>query len=186
MIVCLDVGYDQNPNVDAEGDGSNSNDRALAAIVAFESWTDEEPLAKTAIEISNVAAYVPGRFFERELPCLIAAIEEIKLLCPQDDVEMVIVDGNVCLDKNETPGLGKYLYDHYQQRVPVIGVAKTSFNGLDASEIYRGDSKRPLFVTSAGIAETEAAELIQNMAGPHRIPTLLKLVDQMSRQFDMS
>ena len=161
MIVCLDVGYDQNPNVDAEGDGSNSNDRALAAIVAFESWTDEEPLAKTAIE-------------------------EIRLLCPQDDVEMVIVDGNVRLDKNETPGLGKYLYDHYQQRVPVIGVAKTSFNGLDASEIYRGDSKRPLFVTSAGIAETEAAELIQNMTGPHRIPTLLKLVDQMSRQFDMS
>ena len=175
MIVCIDVGY---------APGSNDTDRALAAVAAFEDWTDEQPLARAAIEIEAVAAYVPGRFFERELPCLITAIEEIKLLCPQDEVEMVIIDGNVRLDENDSPGLGRYLFDHYSQNVPVIGVAKTSFNGLNAIEIYRGESKRPLFVTSAGIPEPEAAELIQNMAGPHRIPTMLKLVDQMSRQFE--
>jgi len=43
--------------------------------------------------------------------------------------------------------------------------------------VVRGVSRRPLFVTTAGINAEEAAKGVQAMHGPYRIPTLLKLVD---------
>ena len=49
--------------------------------------------------------------------------------------------------------------------------------------IVRGESKNPLFITSEGIAVDEAAKLIQSMHGEFRIPTMLKLVDQLSREW---
>ena len=49
--------------------------------------------------------------------------------------------------------------------------------------IERGESKNPLFITAEGIEVNEEAELIQNMHGVFRIPTLLKAVDQLSREW---
>lgn len=67
----------------------------------------------------------------------------------------------------------------------MLGVAKTWFNDTHATPIFRGASSKPLFVTSAGMEPTEACAAIQSMAGPYRIPTLLKLVDQIARQGDL-
>lgn len=63
-----------------------------------------------------------------------------------------------------------------------MGVAKNRFRDtVHAAEIYRGNSKRPLFVTSIGVDYQRAAAHVQSMAGAHRLPTLLKTVDRLSR-----
>lgn len=91
--------------------------------------------------------------------------------------------------------------------IPIIGVAKSNFGTCDKNEktqiIYRGKSKTPLYVQQCWgfvhkycpehtlIIEYHdyfgfknfAKDLIQNMHGEYRIPTMLKLVDELSRKF---
>lgn len=93
----------------------------------------------------------------------------------------VIIDGYVWLGAGR-PGLGAHLHQALGQRTPVIGVAKRRFHGAgDAVAILRGTSQVPLFVTAVGIDVAEAAAGVQRMHGAHRIPTLLKRVDRLSR-----
>jgi deoxyribonuclease V len=66
-------------------------------------------------------------------------------------------------------------------RIPVIGVAKTYFQGSRAVSVRRPGSDRPLFVTAVGVDLTAAAQQIASMHGPYRIPTLLRRVDQLAR-----
>jgi len=47
--------------------------------------------------------------------------------------------------------------------------------------VLRGDSRRPLYVTAAGLDPAAAALHVRSMHGPFRIPTLLKRVDQLCR-----
>jgi deoxyribonuclease V len=56
-----------------------------------------------------------------------------------------------------------------------------AIHGATAEEVIRGRSKVPLNVTAVGIDAAEAAECIRRMDGRHRIPTLLKRVDQLAR-----
>ena len=164
MHVCLDVGY-------------FDEDRALAAAVCFETWEAARPCDQRVVPLDNVKPYVPGKFFERELPCLLSVIRQIT-----EPVETMIIDGQVRLTDSGAPGLGMYLYEALDKRVPIIGVAKSKYRHLNnAIEITRGDSNRALYVTAAGIPDEAAAACIQQMHGVHRIPTLLKLVDQLSR-----
>jgi deoxyribonuclease V len=66
-------------------------------------------------------------------------------------------------------------------------VAKTPFRGADhAHAVRRGTAVRPLFVTSAGIPVGEAARHVAAMAGAHRIPDVLRLVDRIARSGDES
>ena len=48
-------------------------------------------------------------------------------------------------------------------------------------EVYRGKSKKPLFITSVGIELEQAKQHIQSMAGKDRFPLLLKQADILSR-----
>jgi deoxyribonuclease V len=81
------------------------------------------------------------------------------------------------------PGLGAHLYQALGRRTAVVGVAKRRFHGAgDAVPILRGTSQVPLFVTAVGIDLAEAAEGVRRMHGAHRIPTLLKRVDRLSRE----
>ncbi|MCP4120011.1 MAG: hypothetical protein GY737_32370 [Desulfobacteraceae bacterium] len=50
-----------------------------------------------------------------------------------------------------------------------------------AEEMFRGQSKKPLYVTSAGISQVQAASNIGKMAGRFRVPDLLKRVDKKAR-----
>ena len=119
-------------------------------------------------------AYEPGSFYKRELPLLLAVLRKVERL-----PAIIIVDGYVWLDAHHRPGLGAIMHEALAKRVPVVGVAKTVFG--DALSwcipVVRGVSRRPLFVTTAGINAEEAAKGVQAMHGPYRIPTLLKLVD---------
>ncbi|MGE5193547.1 MAG: endonuclease V [Deltaproteobacteria bacterium] len=163
MIAALDVHYD------------DSRSRATGAAVLFENWDAAVPTAEYTGDVENVQPYVPGEFFRRELPCLLALIARI-----QEPVDLLIIDGYVQL--GDRPGLGHVLWERLSKTKPVIGVAKSRFEGAAAVEVIRGDSKTPLFVTAIGIDPAEAASDIRRMHGPYRIPTLLKRVDRLARR----
>ena len=167
MKIVIDVGYD--------------NDKANIAAVSFENWTDEKPLDTKKVLLNNIAAYEPGQFYKRELPCL----EEILRHYDLEKTDTIIVDGFVWLNSEKKKGLGAYLYEVLDIKIPIIGVAKRAFHGENkwCRRIERGESKNPLYVTTEGINVDKAAKLIQDMHGDFRIPTMLKMVDQLSREW---
>jgi deoxyribonuclease V len=161
MIACVDVDYKET--------------QAVAAGIAFRDWLDESVVEERAVSLPNIQPYQSGRFFIRELPCLLAVLA---VLPP---VQIVLIDGYVWLEKKR-PGLGAHLYQSLDGRVPVIGIAKTRYIGAeDVQEIRRGKSKQPLYISAVGLGAAQAAEHVCSMRGPYRIPTLLKRVDLLSR-----
>lgn len=163
LIACLDVGYKEQ--------------YAIAACVAISEWEDARPKEERAVRIETIQEYEPGEFYKRELPCLTSVLN--KLDC---ELKCIVVDGYVWLDASRRPGLGSHLFHALGQQVPVIGVAKTAFKGSEhAMELLRGNSSRPLYITSVGIGEEDAAAQIAAMHGENRIPSILKRVDQLSR-----
>jgi deoxyribonuclease V len=162
MIAALDVHYDEIAS------------SALAAAVVFQNWEDEEPLREYTVRCNGIAAYVPGQFFQRDLPCLLAVLGAI-----QEPINVVVIDGYVSL--GDKPGLGIHLWEALQRQKAVVGVAKTRFHSASAVEVYRGLSKTPLFVTAVGMEVAEAATKVVTMSGSHRNPKLLKGVDQLAR-----
>lgn len=147
---------------------------ATAAAVLFETWADAQAKAQHTCHIPQVADYQPGQFYRRELPCVMAILQ----LIPQKPA-VIVIDGHVWLRPGE-PGLGWHLHDAIG--IPVIGVAKTSFDqSPHAAHVFRGESMKPLFVTAAGMDQQAAAHHIESMHGPFRLPTLLKQVDSLCR-----
>ncbi len=160
--------------VDVDYHGSSAN----VAGVSFERWDDDEPKNIYTSRVEEVSDYVPGRFFERELPCILALLAEHSL-----SPDVIVVDGYVYLDGVEKHGLGKHLYDALDGAVIVIGVAKRAFSDIDHEfALYRGASKNPLYVTAVGMDARDARDAIAKMHGKHRNPTLLKKADQVCRE----
>ena len=163
-IACLDVGYTDNA--------------ARAACVVISNWRDARPIAEHVAKIHEVSDYQPGEFYRRELPCIQAVLAKL-----DQPPTSIVVDGYVWLDGDHRPGLGAHLYEALDRQVPIIGVAKNPFKGArHATELRRGKSDRPLYITAAGIPIAQAVVNIGAMHGPHRLPTILKRVDQLSRE----
>lgn len=162
-LAIVDVGYGEH--------------QAQAACVVAGGWADAEPVETQVVTVGDIQPYAPGRFYERELPCVLAVLERLRTA-----VEVVVVDGYVVLDEHGTPGLGGHLHARLGGRSIVVGVAKTAYRGSEfAVAVRRGTSLRPLYVTAAGIEVEHAARLVEGMHGAHRIPTLLGLVDRATR-----
>ena len=167
MKVCLDVDY--------------RDAGAVAACLLFEDWPDPVEAQVRAARVSSVSPYVPGRFFERELPCLLQVLKEVTV-----PLETIVIDGFVWVGSQNEPGLGAHLYEALPDPVPVIGVAKNRFRGAcRVKAIYRGESRKPLFVSAVGLDLSAAAECIRQMHGHSRIPTLLKKVDRFCREMPL-
>jgi deoxyribonuclease V len=158
---CLDVAYRPEP---------------VAACVLFSDWGDAAPASERVVRLDRAEPYVPGEFFRRELPALLRALEDVPPL------EVVVIDGYAWLGEGRM-GLGARLHEALGGAVPVIGVAKTPFKSAEsvAVPVLRGGSLRPLWVTAAGMDGAEAAARVRGMHGEHRLPTLLKRVDQLCR-----
>jgi deoxyribonuclease V len=165
MILAIDVHY--------------RDEVAKAVGLLFRQWTDANPDQIIIQYISEVEGYVSGEFYKRELPCLLAVIAQLDEL-----PDCIVIDGYVTLGENRKPGLGMHLYNALEHKVPVIGVAKNSYSGRnpEVSEVFRGDSGNPLFVTSTGIDVETASEHIASMHGEHRFPTLLGLLDRHTKE----
>lgn len=150
--------------------------QAKTVGILFDRWQDAVPSDILITYSNHVSEYEPGCFYKRELPCILQLLESVNL----SEIEVIIVDGYVFLDETKK-GLGYYLYEQLDRKIPVIGVAKTSFHNNNAVKVYRGKSNAPLFVTSIGMKPELAAKYIESMDGEYRIPTLLKKLDQETK-----
>ena len=163
MILAIDVQYQDN--------------MAFIDGVLFDDWLAEKPITVYKSILYDVEEYVPGNFFKRELPCILKLLTEHKLT-----PRCIVVDGYVYLDGQKKAGLGKKLFDSLDNIDEVVGVAKKAFSGIgEEHEIFRGKSKKPLYVTTTGDLDM-AKNKVTNMFGKNRIPTLLKLADQGCRE----
>ncbi len=153
--------------------------KAKTAAIIFQHWNDQLPSSIHSDIIDSVNPYEPGNFYKRELPCILKLMRQISL----KNINFIIVDGYVLLDGNGKLGLGGYLYQTLENKTPVIGVAKNKFNSksMAALAIFRGKSQKPLYISAIGISVKKAAKMIKEMHGNYRIPTLLKLLDQKTR-----
>jgi deoxyribonuclease V len=167
------------PELIAIADVDYRDDGAVAACVLARGWADAEPDRTCAVFLGRVEPYEPGRFYLRELPCLLAVLAELG-----ESPGAVVVDGYVWLGDG-MPGLGARLFEALGGEVPIVGVAKTRFQGADgvAEAVLRGASKSPLYVTAAGMDVRDAANCIRAMHGPHRVPALLKRADRLCRDW---
>jgi deoxyribonuclease V len=151
MLAALDAHYDETSQI------------GTGAAVVFEEWEDAHSIAEYAAECSSIEPYIPGEFYRRELPCLMAVLEKV-----QEPLNPIVVDGYVNL--GDKPALGMYLWKALDQKVPIVGVAKTLFRSAEAIEVTRGRSKMPLFVTAVGVDPLEAAGNVRRMVGDFRVP----------------
>ncbi len=151
---------------------------AKAVCVVF-NWADETPKHVYTAIITEVAPYVSGEFYKRELPCILKVLEQVQL----DSLEAIIVDGHVFVHNDKKYGLGGYVWEALDKKVPIIGIAKKSFIHTEkvATPIKRGASESPLYVSCIGIDKETVLEKIKLFHGEYRMPTILKLVDSHSR-----
>ncbi len=151
-------------------------ERARAAGISFSDFRDEREASSKILERAVPADYQPGRFFERELPCILPLVGAF---LSEGPLATIVIDGYVDLGPGQ-PGLGRRLHEALGGRVEILGVAKTRFRSAEAHELLRGSSRAPLFITTTGDREA-AVRAIASMAGRHRIPTLLRRVDRLAR-----
>lgn len=182
MLACVDVHY--------------KDSIATIALVVFDDWSSSIVSNTVIHTMTSVADYEPGNFYKRELPCILAVLDKARSAASASStisaapssaplsLHAIIIDGYVWLthdDGKPKPGLGAHLFDALEETVPVIGVAKSQFKNAPAVEILRGKSDQPLFVTAAGMAPEAAADRVGSMHGDYRLPTMIKLADQVAR-----
>lgn len=155
-------------------------DYANTVCIAFEDWKSDREVEVFTEQTAITSEYESGAFYKRELPCILSLLDKIVL----KEEDIIIVDGYVTLDNDGKIGLGGHLYEALQGKFPIVGVAKNEFTTPDPQRrsVLRGDSKTPLFVTAKGIDVDEIKLNLELMHGPYRIPTLLKKLDQLSRE----
>ena len=177
VLLALDVHY-RPVTVAGRGTGIR-RERAKAVGLSFGDWAAAEAIAIEHVWVEDVAAYRPGRFFERELPCLLAVLARFDLA----PFRAIVVDGYVHLDEDGRAGLGQRLYTALGEQTPVVGVAKRAFarTGSAAVPLLRGASATPLYVSAAGMPLPEAAAHVATMHGAYRTPTLLRLLDHHTK-----
>ena len=156
------------------------DNKAKTVCLEFTEWNESKFYKIYTEIIDNVEEYVPGEFYKRELPCIISLLNQIDL----KKIEAIIVDGFVYLDDEKKFGLGGYLYEKLNKEIPIIGVAKTNFATIEKHKkpLFRGESKKPLFITAIGIELEDAVQKIERMDGEYRIPTLLKVLDRLTKE----
>jgi deoxyribonuclease V len=147
---------------------------ARAALVTASDARFAGLTSTATILVAETEPYRPGEFYLRELP-------PIRAVCRHaGPFALILVDGYVDLDPPGRPGLGAHV--HAEFGAPVIGVAKTAYRtATHAAQIRRGQSARPLYITAAGLTIADAAGLVENMAGPFRIPDALRTADRLAR-----
>lgn len=166
MLLAVDVHYKE--------------DYAKTVLVLFEDWTSDVPFDIIEVTTAAVLDYEPGFFYKRELPCILEALKRVDL----STIDAILIDGYVFVDNNYSHGLGGYLFEALGHKIPIVGIAKTKFqsNSDTVLEVFRGESKNPLFVSSIGLDTASVAQKTIEMFGEFRLPYLLKLMDQKTKE----
>ncbi|KQK25725.1 endonuclease V [Chryseobacterium aquaticum] len=155
-------------------------DFAKTVCIAFEDWLSDTEKEIFTEKTEIISDYESGAFYKRELPCILSLLSKIKL----QENDIIIVDGFVTLNNDGKMGLGGYLFEALDQKIPIIGIAKNDFSAPDDKRraVLRGESKTPLYLTAMGIDVDDIKKKLEKMHGNYRIPTLLKKLDQLTRE----
>lgn len=166
MIILIDVDYRE------------TIDKGHAAGILCKTPLDTKADKIITAVVDHIDKYQPGQFYRRELRC----IDEVLRKTDINQIEMIFIDGYADFGTERLP-LGAYVYKQYQ--LPVIGIAKNHFQGcvLNDTEVLRGNSLKPLFVTCQGLELDKAKDIVRNMAGAYRLPELVKITDQAARNW---
>jgi deoxyribonuclease V len=153
---------------------------AKTVCIAFEDWSSEKENEIFTENTQISSEYESGAFYKRELPCILSLLSKIEL----KENDIIIVDGFVTLNNDGKMGLGGHLFNALDQKIPIVGIAKNDFSAPDEKRriVVRGESKTPLFLTAMGIDVDEVKKKVEEMHGLYRIPTLLKKLDQLTRE----
>ncbi len=150
-----------------------------AAIVTDSTKGDSISISHNyGVFINGVRPYEPGRFYKRELPCILKVLEKI-----HEPLGLIFIDGYTWLPDGRA-GLGAHLFHAVDARSPVIGISKSAFRIKSrprhcVGKILRGKSKRFLYVSAAGIQLDEAIEIVKTLPGPYRLPDPVRAVNQL-------
>jgi deoxyribonuclease V len=168
------------------------NKKYRVAGVLFKDWCSidaEQISAITYFSAKELPPYIPGKFKDRELPCILKLFNRKFSL---DQVDTIIIDGYVLLGKErryiDTLGIALHqeLCKLGHSSIDIIGVAKTKYHDNSMMDycipVYRGEATTQLYISSLGISCEKAAENIKNMYGKTKIPKLLKLVDDTTKE----
>ena len=149
----------------------------VAGVVCNSPLDDHAQKVVTAV-VDGIGEYIPGQFYKRELKCAEAILRQLNLV----RIDMIIVDGYADFG-TEARSLGAHVYEEY--KLPVVGIAKNRLKlcVLEGTEVYRGESLSPLYVTAKGIEQDVAKDMVRRMVGPYRIPDLVKLADKYARDW---
>ncbi len=161
-------------------DVAYSGQKAVAAAVITPPKNTGRITACYTCTIDGVAQYEPGNFYKRELPCILKLLNLV-----QEPLETIFIDAYVWLSPTH-PGLGAHLFKALDTKIPVIGIAKSGFLILEGTTniveyVLRGKSKRPLYVTAAGIDLKKAARIVKKLYKRYRIPYAMKESDSLAR-----
>jgi deoxyribonuclease V len=153
-------------------------DTARVAAVAFDDWAAAEGTKTCALRIEHVEKPVKGELDLRALPWLLQLLDAHRL-----QPELIVLDGFVHVDAQETPGLGRRLHDTLAGRTAVIGVSRSTFKGDTPDQfcVFREDETPPLVITCAGIDLGAAKARVRMMHGRKRVPTLMKLAARIAK-----
>ena len=149
----------------------------VAGIVSGTALDSKEKQILTAV-VDHIEEYQPGQFYRRELRCVDAVVKQLGI----KRIDMILVDGYADFGTDKV-SLGASVYMKYH--VPVIGIAKNFFKGclVENTEVFRGESQKPLYVTCQGITHGKAKDIVRRMAGEFRVPYLVKQADQYARDW---
>lgn len=155
-------------------------DFAKTVCIAFEDWLSDVEKEIFTEKTEIISDYQSGAFYKRELPCILSLLSKIKL----HENDIIIVDGFVTLNNDGKMGLGGYLFEALDQKIPIVGIAKNNFSAPDDKRraVLRGESKTPLYLTAMGIDVDDIKIKLKKMHGNYRIPTLLKKLDLLTRE----
>ena len=152
--------------------------------ILFEDWIQKVPSKIVSCHTHGFAPYIPGKFWEREMPGIINLLSKI-----DSPLSTIVLDSYISLKDNTgniVKGLGEHLIENLSVGVSVIGVAKTKFGKCDdiSVPVLRGKAIKPLWIQGRGEYDNDsAASLIKSMAGKNRIPDLLKLLDKETKKY---
>lgn len=131
---------------------------ARAAAVAAADAALAQVLTERTEVVPKAEPYRPGQFYRRELPAVRA------VLCGISGLKLLVVDEYADIDPVGRPGLGAHAHEEFG--IPVTGVAKLALaTATHAIPVLQATSKRPVFVSAAGLPRADAAELVRLIAG---------------------
>ena len=161
-----------------DGDYNDIEHTAHMTGVLLNEYMDETIMGFITADVENTEEYEAGSFYKRELSGVKALLSKLNL----SEVDLIIIDGFARFDDGIHKALGEHIYEEYYK--PVIGIAKKwcEFCMIEDTEVYRGNSKSPLFVTVVGGNNSAAKRVVQEMYGENRLPYAVKLADSIARK----